>query len=469
MSAAAPILIASAQAIGLVVCLLAAAQVFVQAAQLAVAAEALALRRTEPQAQTMWRRSSEISPPISVLAPAYNEEKTVIQSVKSLLALRYPEFEIIVINDGSTDGTLQALCEAFELVPANKAHANELSTQPVRGIFTSTHQARLIVIDKENGGKADALNAGINVSSSPIVCAIDADSLLEGDALIRAVQPFIDEPDETVAVGGSIRVINGCLIESGAVARIGLPTNRLAMMQVVEYLRAFMLARLAWSHIGALTIISGAFGLFRKDLVTRVGGYSLSTVGEDMELIFKLHRYCRDARMAYRIAFAPDPICWTQVPETLSDLGRQRSRWQRGSLETFAKHADAIFRRRYGRVGGLAMANILITDVLGPTGEFLGYCVLPVFSTFKLLSWDYLFAFLALSVGLNMAISVFGIVLDQIQQRFARSAEELVSLVSAAVLENLGYRQICNLWRVVGTIQFLMGETGWGTMNRRTF
>jgi cellulose synthase/poly-beta-1,6-N-acetylglucosamine synthase-like glycosyltransferase len=430
-----------------------------------------ALRRRPPMAAStpLWRRYAENAPPIALLAPAYNEEATVVESVRSLLALQYPNFEIVVINDGSKDSTLTVLIEAFDLKPVQRNFDLAAPCQPIRGVYAASKQPRLIVVDKLNGGKADALNAGVNVARAPIVCSMDADSLLEPDALLRVMRPFIEDPDRTVAVGGTIRVANGCLIDHGRVMKVGVSTNFLVLMQTVEYLRAFLMARLAWSEAGALTIISGAFGLFRRQGVLDVGGYSHGTVGEDMELVVKLHKLYRDRGEDYRVVFEAEPVCWTEVPETLQILGRQRSRWHRGALETFFRHRKMLFNPKYGRIGTIAFGNVLLVDVIGPIIEALGYFLIPAFYLTGLLSLEYLEAFAAVSFVFGILISVGSLALEESELRRFPNAGSLALLMLAAVVENFGYRQINNFWRLRGFWQYLTGAQSWGTMTRKGF
>ena len=437
--------------------------------QLCLAAWALAASPPRAQANLLWRRYVDVAPPIALLAPAYNEELTIVENIRSLLALHYPKFEVIVINDGSKDGTLGAILEAFGLRPVERSFELAVEHQPIRGLFGSPKYPQLLVVDKVNGGKADALNAGINLSRSPLFCSIDADSLIEPDALLRAVQPFIDEPELTVAVGGTIRLANGCRISAGRVVEIGLPHNILALFQVVEYLRAFLMARLAWSQVQTLTIISGAFGIFTRQIAVKVGGYSQNTVGEDLELVVKFHRHMRDLRRPYRIAFTPEPVCWTEAPETLKILGRQRSRWQRGALEVFFKHSDMLMRPRYGRIGTIAFSHMLLVDVLGPIVEILGYALMPIMWGLGLLSLDYLLAFVAVTFNFGIVISVASLILEEIELKRFPHSRHLAVLTAAAVLENFGYRQLNNFWRVRGLFQYLRGSTGWGDMTRVGF
>lgn len=437
--------------------------------QLFVAQRALAAEPPEPQVSTLWRRTAANAPPIALLAPAYNEERTIENSTRSLLALDYPEFEVIVINDGSKDDTLGVLKRAFALEPTQRDYDSPLAHNRIRAVYRSATSDRLIVIDKENGGKADALNAGLNLARAPIVCSMDADSILEPDALLRAVQPLVEDPQNVVAAGGTVRIANGCVIREGRVVEIGVPRNIWALLQTIEYLRAFLLARLAWSKVGALTIVSGAFGLFRRSVLIEIGGYALKTVGEDMELIVRLHRYFRERGRPYRIAFVPEPVCWTEAPETLAVLARQRARWHRGALETFVKHRVMLFNPRYGRVGMVGLGHVFLFDVLGPIVELAGYVLMPTMWLLGIMSLDYLLAYLALTFALGIAISVGSLAIEEAELRRFPKAADLVMLAFAAVLENFGYRQLNSLWRMRGLWEWARGVQSWGDMSRKGF
>lgn len=437
--------------------------------QLFYAGIALAERPPIARASLLWRRYSDQAPPMAVLAPAYNEEVTIVESVNSLLALHYPDFEVVVINDGSKDGTLARVVEHFQLKPVERYYDLSVEHKPIRGLYASPRLPRLIVVDKENGGKSDALNAGINVARAPIFCSIDADSLLESDALLRAARPFIEEPELTIAVGGTIRLANGSRIAAGRVLEVGLPRNFWGLVQIVEYLRAFLMARLALSRMQVLTVISGAFGLFRRNLVIDVGGYSHGTVGEDMELVVKLHRYMRERGRPYRVEFIPEPVCWTEAPEDLTILGRQRARWQRGALETFFKHRDMLFNPCYGRIGFVGFGQILLVDVLGPLVEVLGYLLVPLLWALGLLAAEYLLAFLAITFTFGVFVSVATLILEEVELRRFPRTKDLTILTLVAVLENFGYRQLSNVWRIRGFWQFLRKKQGWGQMTRKGF
>ena len=437
--------------------------------QLVFAGISLATRPPVARAAVLWRRYADQAPPIAVLAPAYNEEVTIVESVNSLLALHYPDFEVIVINDGSKDGTLQRMIDHFGVKPVARFHDLTVEHKPIRGLYATPRLPRLLVVDKENGGKSDALNAGINVARAPLFCSIDADSLLESDALLRAIRPFIDEPVKTIAVGGTIRIANGSRIEAGRVVEVRLPRSFLGLVQIVEYLRAFLMARLALSRMQVLTVISGAFGLFLRRVALEVGGYSHGTVGEDMELVVKLHRHMRDQKKAYRIEFIPEPVCWTEAPDDLRVLGRQRARWQRGALETFFRHKDMLFNPRYGRIGFVGFGQILVVDVLGPVVEVLGYILVPLLWAVGLLAVEYLLAFIAITFTFGIFVSVATLILEEVELRRFPHARDLAILTLVAIVENFGYRQLSNLWRLRGFWQFLRKQQGWGQMTRKGF
>ncbi|MGD9815010.1 MAG: glycosyltransferase family 2 protein, partial [Hyphomonadaceae bacterium] len=442
-------------------------QLVVQLVELCIATHALLNEPSEPEPSLVWRCSAGAAPPVSIIAPAFNEEANIVESVQSLLGLRYPCFKVIVVSDGSTDATLQRLIAAFDLRRIALDVDMPLPHRSIRGAYRSVRNPNLLVIDKTNGGKADALNAGLNAARHPLFCCVDADSVLEFDALLRVVQPFIDDPHHVVASGGSVCVANGCTIGGGRVVNVGLSRNPLALAQTIEYLRAFQLARLAWSRIDALAIISGAFGLFRRDVAIAAGGYQCNTVGEDIELVVRLHRRSIESGSGHRIVFVPDPVCWTEAPETMRMLARQRMRWQRGALETLAQHRAMLFAPRYGRVGRLAMGRLLLVDLLGPIAECAGWLLLAALWASSQLSAGFLGALFAAAAVFGFAISIVAISLQPLALSRARRASEVALLGAAAMLENFGYRQLVGLWRFLGLLQWLRKDTHWGAMARR--
>jgi cellulose synthase/poly-beta-1,6-N-acetylglucosamine synthase-like glycosyltransferase len=412
------------------------------------------------------RAYSGLEPPVSILVPAYNEEATIATSVRSMLQLDYPEFEVIVINDGSRDGTLQALREAFALVPFEEAYWRRLAVKPVRGIYRSARHPNLRVIDKENGGKADALNAGINASRCPLFCGVDADSILERASLRRVVAPFLEDPS-VIASGGTVRIANGCTVRDGFLESVGLPARLLALLQIVEYLRAFLFGRMGWTPINAVLIISGAFGLFRKETVVAAGGYRSDTVGEDMELVVRLHRLHREAGTPYRIVFVPDPICWTEAPESLRVLRSQRTRWQRGLAESLTMNRELAFGRRSGAAGWFAFPFMVVFEWLGPLIEVGGYVLMLTAAALGLLSWPAFAVFVLLAIGLGMALSACALLLEELSFHIYKRPRELALLAFGALAENFGFRQLVTLWRLEGLLRWASGARArWGEMTR---
>lgn len=411
---------------------------------------------------------SPLLPSIAVLAPAYNEAATCRDSVRAMLALRYPNHEVIIINDGSKDETLQILIEEFHLYRSGRTPDGTLTSKAVKAIYESRDPIRLVVIDKENGGKADSLNAGVNVARAELVCAVDSDSLIEEDALLYVAQPFLED-ETTIAAGGIIRVVNGCRVEGGRVVEVNAPRDWVPLFQAVEYLRAFLGGRVAFSFLNSLLIISGAFGLFRRSAVIAVGGYRTDTVGEDMELVVRLHRMWRTARKPYRIVFVPEPVCWTEVPETLRVLRRQRNRWQRGTVDSIAMHRELLFNPRHGMLGFFTFPYFVLFEMIGPAVELLGYLLTLTGLAFYLIEPDIAFLFLTVSILFGIVLSMSAVVLEELTQRRYPAPKDVALLFIAAIVENLGFRQLLTVWRTRGLIDGIRRKQGWGAMERRGF
>jgi cellulose synthase/poly-beta-1,6-N-acetylglucosamine synthase-like glycosyltransferase len=403
---------------------------------------------------TLPRTASGFEPPVTVILPGFNEQATIAASVRSLLQLEYPEYEVIVVNDGSRDATLATLKREFGLALFPEAYWRRLPTKSVHGIYRSAKHPNLRVIDKANGGKADALNAGINAARYPLFCAVDADSILQRDSLHRVVQPFLEDP-ATIAAGGTVRIANGCSVTEGFLTKVSLPRNLIALIQIVEYLRAFLFGRLGWTSMNAALTFTGAFSLFRKDDVIAAGGYRTDTVDKDMELVVRLHRINRIARRRYRIAFVPDPICWTEVPETLRSLKSQRTRWQRGLAESLTMNLGLLFHPRGGTPGWLAFPFMALFEWLGPLIEVLGYLALVAAWLLGLISLNAFIAFMLVAVGLGILLSVIALLLEQMAFHLYRKPGQLGLLLLAVLVENFGYRQLLACWRLTGLWQWL--------------
>jgi cellulose synthase/poly-beta-1,6-N-acetylglucosamine synthase-like glycosyltransferase len=404
--------------------------------------------------------------PISILVPAYNEEATITASLRSFLNLHYPEYEVVVVNDGSKDDTIKVIQENFALVPVNAFGCQAIVTQHVKAVYRSTLYSNLLVIDKENGGKADALNAATNYSHFPIVCAVDADSMLDAKALLRSARAFVE--DETLlATGGTIRALNNSDTASGAVTHLRAPKLWLERFQVVEYTRAFLSGRATFSNLGMLLIISGAFGLFRREVVLELGGYRTDTVGEDMELVVRMHRWARENKRPYKILYTVDPVCWTQVPSDLKTLRKQRNRWQRGLWETLWNHRDLLFNPRYGRLGMVAIPYFLFFEALAPVIEIGGYGFVLFLIVMGQINIPFAVLFLLLALVCGILISITAFCIEVFMHTYYPTLKDRNILFWASIFENFGYRQIITYERLVASFQ-VMGKRGqWGEMKRQ--
>ncbi|MGM0505962.1 MAG: glycosyltransferase family 2 protein [Bacteroidota bacterium] len=401
----------------------------------------------------------------SILSTAYNEELSIVETTRVLLNLDFPDHEVIVINDGSTDQTLPKLIEEFRLKKVDRHVPEHIETKPIRQIYTSPSYPNLVVVDKVNGRKADALNAGINVSRKDLIFAVDADSILENDVLKKMLIAFTED-ETTVAVGGVIRVANGCRFKHGRVQEVHLPDRWITRVQSVEYLRAFLFGRIGWGYIDSLIIISGAFGVFDRQTVIDVGGYLHDTIGEDMELVVRIHRYFRDRKVPYKIRFMPEPVCWTEVPEDLGSLGRQRNRWQRGLADTLWRHRDMMFNRTYGRLGWFAMPYFALYELLSPVIEIVGLILTVVAWAMGWISWGYFALFMASTLLLGIILSTLAVLLEELTMQRYKRTRDVLKLIAYAFVEQIGYRQLHLWWRFKGLIDFLKGDKSWGKMVR---
>lgn len=409
---------------------------------------------------------SNYTKPISIVVPAYNEQETIIDNIKSLLELNYPIFEIILVNDGSKDETLSRVISYFKLRKIDLEVNMQIHCKEIKGVYGSFEIPNLVVVDKENGGKADALNAGINVSRYPLFCGIDADCVIEKNALLRIVKPFL-KYEETIAAGGIVRIANGCIIEDGKLLKAKLPRKAIVVFQIVEYFRAFLSSRVGLERINALLIISGAFGVFKKSAVINVGGYS-KTIGEDMELTLKLHEYYRENKIKYKIDFTSDAVCWTQAPDNLKGLKSQRVRWHRGLIDSLFKHKKMLFNPKYGVVGMVSMPYFVLVEMLGPIVETIGYIILVISILLGTLSKFFVFVFLmAYLYGLLFSLSA--ILLEQFSYKRYNNIFQITKLILYSLFEQLSYRQLTVLWRVQAFLNFKKGSKNWGTIKRTSF
>ncbi len=406
--------------------------------------------------------------PISIIVPAHNEEKTVVESVRALLNLRYPQHEVVVVNDGSSDQTLARLRTAYALEAVPLDMRLDLACKPIRATYRSAINRRLVVIDKDNGGKADALNCAVNAARYPLICAIDADTLIIPDALLRLVRPFLSDLD-VVGVGGTVCLANGCKIERGNVVEVALPRKWLARFQVVEYMRAFLVGRLGWDGLGGNLIVSGAFGLFRRHAVIKAGGYAIDSVGEDMELIARLRHDVPKWRQSRAIRHLPDPVAFTEVPDSFRILGNQRDRWQRGLFDTLWRHKRMTFNPRYSAIGLFVMPFFIIFELFGPLVEFFGYLYFLLTALGGMLEPLFASMFGVVALLSGFMLSLGAILLEELSLSFFRARGDMGRLVVVALLENFGYRQLILFYRVRGLFSYFFGKKAWGRMTRQGF
>lgn len=399
-------------------------------------------------------------PALTFLVPAFNESDTCAESVESLLKMKYPGISVIFINDGSSDDTLERMITYFEMEESFLPKTADIKTQPVKTIYRSTTRRNLWLIDKVNGKKADALNVGINHAQTPLIANIDSDSMLEHDAIARVAVPFMED-DRTIVSGGIIRMSNGCEFKNGSVKKVDLPKNIWAQFQIVEYLRAFLSGRVAWDMLDASLIVSGAFGVFKRSAVVEVGGYLHETIGEDMELIVRLHHHFCDKGQDYKIRFVPDPVAWTKGPEKRKTLAKQRDRWHRGLIDSLRIHKKMLFRKKYNNVGKLAMPFFFFYEMIGPLIELSGYIIFALLIITGFASSTYVVAFFLVAIILGVSLSIFSLVLEEISFHRYPKLRHLFQLMWLSFLENFGYRQMNTLWRIRGTYSYMTKNKDW--------
>ncbi len=435
-------------------------------------AEALSYFRKSRLTDYNLLASSPYAPSVSILAPAYNEGANIVENVRSLLNIYYNHLELIIINDGSKDDSMQKLIAAYQLERAAVLYNERLQTKPVKAIYKSSNPvySKLVVIDKENGGKADALNTGINLASHQYLVCIDVDCILEQDALLKLLKPFMEESDKKViAAGGVVRIANSCVFENGKLVEVNLPKQFLPRVQALEYIRAFLLGRMAWSRLNGLLLISGAFGAFDRKTAIEAGGYNHKTVGEDMELVVRMRRYMADRKLPYKIAFIPDPLCWTEAPTTYKILGRQRNRWMRGTIETLKIHQGLFFNPRYGLLGLLSYPYWFFFELLAPVIEFVGLLFFVVLAVMGLVNWPYFLALTAFILIFGWVFSVFAILMEVATFNQYKKKGEVGKLIFTALLEPLFFHPFVVWSSIRGIVDLLRKDSSWGEMTRQGF
>jgi len=414
--------------------------------------------------------SSSHAPSVSILAPAYNEGANIVENVRSLLSLYYSNLEVIIINDGSKDDSLQKLIVAYQLENTPHHVQYKIATKEIRGIYKSKNPAykKLVVVDKENGGKADALNVGINISANNYIVCIDVDCILEQDALLKMIKPFLEETDKKViATGGVVRIANSCIIKDGRLVKVNLPGNYWARMQSLEYIRAFILGRMAWARMNGLMLISGAFGAFDKEIAIKVGGYNPKTVGEDMELVVRMRRFMEKSKLPYKVSYIPDPLCWTEAPTNTRILGRQRNRWTRGTIETLKFHRIMFFNPKYHLLGMVSYPYWFFFEMLAPLIEAFGIVVFLLMVIFQLINWHLFIALLACIVSFGYLYSAFAAYMEVTTYNMYRRRTDMMKLLLTALTEPFVFHPFVVWAAIKGYIDYLRRKKAWGEMTRQ--
>ena len=417
--------------------------------------------------------SSPFAPMITVIAPAYNESLSIVENIKALLTLYYPNFEIVVVNDGSRDNTLEMAIEAFDLEKVTYLVDSKIPCQEIRGIYKSRKKAfnNLTIVDKLNGGKADALNSGINIAKGDYFISIDVDSIIDPYALQKMIKPFLEEPHrKVIATGGVIGIANSCKIVDGQLVEIDVPSNLWARFQVIEYNRAFLMGRMAWSRLDGLLLISGALGLFDKEVAISCGGYYTKTVGEDMELVVRMREYMARQKIEYKVGYIPDPLCWTEVPSNLKVLGRQRNRWTRGSIDTLFIHWNIFFNPKYGFMGMVSHPFWVFFEWLAPIIEFLGIVYFTVIAFLGNPNWPFFFVMLFFVYSFAITFSTYAILYDVLSYNRYKKKRMIIKLLLTAWIEPILFHPLVVYWALRGNFDyFIRKKRTWGNMSRVGF
>jgi biofilm PGA synthesis N-glycosyltransferase PgaC len=414
---------------------------------------------------------SPLVPRISIIAPAFNESKSIIDNIRTLLSLYYNNFEVIIVNDGSTDDTFQKIVQSFELVKVNYYFDYRIPCERIKGVYKSDNPSynRLTVIDKNNGGKADSLNAGINISRNSLIVTIDADSIIESDSVLKLVKPFLEEKDKKViGTGGVIRIVNSCEIERGHIREIKLPDQILPRLQVLEYTRAFLLGRMAWSHLDGLMLISGAMGMFDRETVIMAGGYSIKTVGEDMELVLRMRRFKAEREEQYEVTYIPDPLCWTEAPADFKSMRKQRTRWTRGLIESLWTHRKIFMNPGYGRLGVLGYPYWLLFEWMSPLIAFSGFIYTIYLAIFHKLNIPFFLLLYLFVYTFAVSLSVWAVLFEEITFHKYGRKRDVLRLLASALVEPFFY-PMHTLFAVIGNIEAIGGKQGWGKAKRSGF
>jgi len=415
---------------------------------------------------------SEVAPSVSIIAPAYNESLNIVENVRSLLSCHYVSYDVIIVNDGSNDDSLNKLIKAYDLEKVDYLIDTQIKTKKLRrGVFKSANPAfkKLMVVDKENGGKADALNFGLNISKHNYVACIDVDCLLLEDAIQKMIKPFLEATDKKViASGGVIRVANACKIKDGKLLDVNFPSSMVERAQILEYLRSFLMGRMAWSRLNGLLIISGAFGMFDKQVMIEVGGYNTATVGEDMEIVVRMRKYMNNGNVPYKVAYIPDPLCWTEAPDNYKTLMSQRNRWTRGTIETLKIHKEIGFKRKYKSLGMLSYPYWYVFERMAPLIELAGIVYLVFLIVSNRIRWEFAIVIFLAAYLFTVLYSLVAIFYEEFTFHQYKKKGTGIKLVITAILEPLIFHPFILFSALKGNIDFYFNKNKkWGEMTRK--
>lgn len=422
------------------------------------------------QSKKILKNQKELTqhPGVTFIVPAHNEEITIVESVYSFLETKYQNIQVVVIDDGSSDHTSQNLINEFEMIPASIKRHSQLSPSKNHTIFKSTIYSNLLLVKRLNGGKAAAINLGLDYANTPYVCTVDADTIVEKDALTKAIRPFLLHKDSLLGVAGTLRIANGArLLHRGSVEG-HLGGSNLVLFQVLEYIRAFYIGRIGWDHFDGTTLLSGAFSVFKREPLVEIGGFDPTSITEDLEVTIRLRNHFGNSRKGPRFKVIGEPVAWTQAPETLGDLRRQRIRWQRGLVSVLRNNWKLFLNPRYGVVGLFAIPYMVLFEWLGPFFEVAGYAVVLLGLYHQVILFDIFLSFFFGGLAYSILLTLLSIHVEESNYaRHPNFKRDWTMFLFAAIFDNIGYRQLLSLLRLQAMIEILYKPARWGTHERK--
>ena len=418
-------------------------------------------------------KGSPMTPAVSIIAPAYNEEVTIIDNVKSMLNVRYPRYDIIIVNDGSKDRTLELLIEEFDLMEVPFTNTRRVPCKPIKRVFRSRDDRfdKLIVVDKEPGGrKADASNAGINITENKYFVCTDVDCYVEPMALYRMMWLVVNSHIPVIGVGATMLMGNNCVVKDGRMVEAKVPSNPLTMWQELEYMRSFLIGKLGWSSHNALPNISGGFGLFDTDVVVKSGGYESTSFAEDIDLLLRMITYMHSVGQEYRLAQIPKVSCWTEGPYSLRTLYRQRVRWARGLCEIVVSHKNLFFNMQYGPIGTFTLPYIFMFEFLAPIIEATGFLFMLWLVFVGGINWNTAFVIFGMIYSFSLSLTFLVLIFDyQLKVvNWKSTTRSYIKLAIAGITEAFFYHPLITLFSLIGYTKYIRNSRAiWTHITRK--